>query len=143
VQARVDVARPLAQTGVPWLDLGDLDRARQVLEESLDLFARTSGPHEPGRSTALNILAAVEGRAGNLARDLDLLDEAPRVIRVKTGPDSREGPIIRANMAIGTPSGVCPRGGSPRRQPSARSGQLQDAHWEVANALADRCPWRH
>src|SRR5678815_6091765 len=75
-----EIARLIAQTGVPWMELGDLDHAREVLEQSLAMFARTAGPNAPGRVTPLNILADVESRADNHARRLDLLREALRVL---------------------------------------------------------------
>jgi CHAT domain-containing protein/tetratricopeptide (TPR) repeat protein len=95
-----EVARLIAQTGVPWMELGDLERARQVLEEALGIFARTTGPDHPDRWIPLNILASVELRWGNVARNLDLLQEALRVVRMAYGEDSREGLTLRTNISI-------------------------------------------
>ncbi len=95
-----EVARLIAQTGVPWMELGDLEKAREVLEESLLMFARTAGPDPPGRWIPLNILADVERRSWNLARNYDLLQEAYRIVRINYGEDSREALTMRANLAI-------------------------------------------
>ncbi len=96
-----EVARLLAQTGVPWMELGDLERARQVLEGALGIFERTAGRDHPGRWIPLNILADVEKRSGNLARDMDLLQEALRVVRLAYGENAREALALRHNLAIG------------------------------------------
>lgn len=95
-----EVARLLAQTGVSWMELGDLDKARAILEGSLGMFARTAGPDHPGRWIPLNILADVEKRSGNRARNIDLLQEALRVVRLQFGENSREGLTLRSNLAI-------------------------------------------
>jgi CHAT domain-containing protein/tetratricopeptide (TPR) repeat protein len=94
-----EVARLLAQTGVPWMVMGDLDRARLELEESLESFARSVGPDYPARWIPLNILADVENKTGNFGRDLDLLQEALRVVRLAWGDTSREALTVRANLS--------------------------------------------
>ncbi|MEO6461534.1 MAG: tetratricopeptide repeat protein, partial [Candidatus Eisenbacteria bacterium] len=93
-----EVARLLAQTGVPWMEKGDLEHARQVLEESLAMFDRTGGRDHSGRWIPLNILSDVEGRAGNAARRLDLLFEALRVVRRAFGENGRETMTIKGNV---------------------------------------------
>lgn len=95
-----EIARLLAQTGVPWMELGDLDRARQVLEASLAMFARTAGPDAPDRWIPLNILADLENRVGNQARNLDLLQEALRIVTLNYGGDAREALTLRANISV-------------------------------------------
>src|SRR6185436_12150452 len=95
-----EIARLLGQTGVPWMELGDLDRARQALHASLAMFARTSGPDAADRWIPLNILADLENRAGNQARNLDLLQEALRIVRLNYGDEAREALTLRANLAI-------------------------------------------
>jgi CHAT domain-containing protein/tetratricopeptide (TPR) repeat protein len=94
-----EIARLLAQTGVPWMEKGDLGRARQVLEESLAMFERTGGRDHPGRWIPLNILSDVEGRSGNRARQLDLLLESMRVVRLAFGENARETMTIKGNVA--------------------------------------------
>src|SRR5688572_2983108 len=95
-----EVARLLAQTGVPHMELGDIEKAREVLEGSLRMFARTAGPDSPGRWIPLNILADVEKRSGNVARNIDLLQEALRVVHLAYGANSREALTLRSNLAI-------------------------------------------
>jgi CHAT domain/Tetratricopeptide repeat len=95
-----EVARLLAQTGVPLMELGDFDRARAALERSLAMFARTAGLDAPGRWIPLNILADLEGRNGDMARDLDLLQEALRIVRLNYGDNAREAMSIRNNLAV-------------------------------------------
>lgn len=95
-----EIARLLGQTGVPWMELGDLDRARQALEASLAMFTRTARPDAPDRWTPLNILADVEGRCGNMALNLDLLQEALRIVRFHYGEDSREAMTLRGNISV-------------------------------------------
>ena len=99
-QEHPEVARLLAQTGVPWMELGDLDRARLVLEESLAMFARTSGRDDRRRWIPLNILADVSGRRGDLALNVDLTQEALRVVQESFGERSREALTLRGNLAI-------------------------------------------
>ena len=95
-----EVALLLAQTGVPWIQLGDIDRAKQVLEESLAMFARTTSPDDPRRATPLNILSDVEGRLGNWSRAIDLLQEALRVVSTSRGR-AREAMTLQGNLAGG------------------------------------------
>jgi CHAT domain-containing protein/tetratricopeptide (TPR) repeat protein len=95
-----EVARLLAQTGVPWMELGDLNRAREVLEQSLAIFSRTTGPDAFDRWIPLNILSDVESRAGNIERGLDLLQEALRIVTKDRGADSRQALTLRFNLAV-------------------------------------------
>jgi CHAT domain-containing protein/tetratricopeptide (TPR) repeat protein len=94
------VAMLRAQTGACWMELGDWTRARDVLEGALATYARIGAPDHPGRWVALNILADLENREGNLARRVDLLQEALRVVRASLGEDSRPALTLRINLAI-------------------------------------------
>lgn len=93
-----EVARLLGQTGVPWMELDDLERAREVLEESLAIFDRTTNRDYADRWVPLNILSEVERRLGNAARGLDLLQEALRVERLNEGEHARPALTIRYNL---------------------------------------------
>lgn len=104
VRARSDgmdspaVALLQAQTGACWMELGDRARARQVLEGSLATFARAGQPDHPSRWVPLNILADLEFREGNPARDIDLLQEALRIVRLTYGDRSRQALTLRWNL---------------------------------------------
>ncbi|MFI5371051.1 MAG: CHAT domain-containing protein [Candidatus Eisenbacteria bacterium] len=94
------VAALLGQTGLCWAELEDYERARLVLHQSLDMFART-GPDDPQRWIPLNLLADLERRTGNLALDIDLLREALRVVQPHYGGESRKALTLRFNLAVG------------------------------------------
>ena len=93
------VATLLGQTGLCWAEIGDHERARQVLHQSLDMFARTR-PGDPQRWIPLNLLGDLERRAGNVALDADLLREALRVVQPAYGENSRKALTLRSNLAI-------------------------------------------
>jgi CHAT domain-containing protein/tetratricopeptide (TPR) repeat protein len=93
------VALMRAQTGACWMELGDRARAREVLEGSLATFARIGQPDHPSRWVPLNILGDLEMREGNLARDVDMLQEALRIVRLVYGEDSRQALTLRWNLA--------------------------------------------
>ena len=93
-----ETALLLAQTGICWAELRDLDRAREVLQRSLDILARTA-PDHPRRWIPLNLLADVEGRSGNLAREIDLTQEALRVALRSEASNPRPILTLRYNLA--------------------------------------------
>lgn len=94
------VAALLGQTGLCWAELENYERARLVLHQSLDMFARTR-PGDPQRWIPLNLLADLERRTGNLALNVDLLREALRVVQLGYGGESRKALTLRFNMGIG------------------------------------------
>ncbi|HTO92108.1 MAG TPA: CHAT domain-containing protein, partial [Candidatus Sulfotelmatobacter sp.] len=93
------VALLQAQTGACWMELADFGRAREVLEGSLATFAKIGANDHPSRWVPLNILADLEARQGNYARDVDLLQESYRIVRLNFGDDSRQALTLRGNLA--------------------------------------------
>jgi CHAT domain-containing protein/tetratricopeptide (TPR) repeat protein len=93
------VALLRAQTGACWMELGDRARARAVLEGSLATFARLGATDHPSRWVPLNILADLERREGNIARDVDLLQESLRLVLIHFGENSRQALTMRWNLA--------------------------------------------
>lgn len=95
-----EVARLIAQTSVPWMELEELDQARHALEESLDIYDRTVGPDYAGRWIPLNNLSNLEQRIGDAARCLDAIQEAVRLVRLAKGENSRDAITLRYNLAF-------------------------------------------
>jgi tetratricopeptide (TPR) repeat protein len=93
------MARLLAEQGFVLRMLDELDQARAVLLHSLAIYERVGGYDDIERTIALDYLAMVERKSGNLAASLERSQEAVRVARLKYRDDQEDVFRIQRNMA--------------------------------------------
>jgi len=89
----------LGEMGYCYNRLGEYDRGREVLEQSLSIATGANGLDAKERVIPLDYLAGLETDVGNHARSLDLSYEALRVARVNYGDDSFETIRMRRNLS--------------------------------------------
>ena len=89
----------LGEMGYCYNRMGEYDRGREVLERSLSIATRVSGPDAKERVIPLDYLAGLETDVGDHARSLDLSYEALRVARLNYGDDSFEAIRMRRNLS--------------------------------------------
>ena len=93
-----DLALAIADIGNCLTFLDETDRAREVLQESLVMLRQTVGPDAPELHYAYNYAATNETESGNLARAIEMQQEALRILRLSRPEDDLQVATIRANV---------------------------------------------
>ena len=83
----VGVAIVLGILGSTYSDLGELSKARTLLERSVEMNKATNGPQHVGTSIAQTLLGRVTRLAGDLPKARDILETALHTKELVYGED--------------------------------------------------------
>ena len=91
----LDVAVSLGILGTTYCDLGELSKAEQLLQKSVDINVTVNGPKHIGTGVAQTLLGRVERFAGKLESARKTLESALEIKETVHGSD-HPGQLIRS-----------------------------------------------